>query len=307
MTCTTREPLTLMDVRHREQFSDYVRHHGHAPWQPELARLYELWKDLNEALFDGRLVTPHIILNEPKCPQAFGDHAPISGWGSTCQIRLRPSLLTGTHRAVRDGDEYKEGRFLLVADVLLHETVHQFIYEVHGLSERSYHGHGPRFRDECNRIGQILGLPPVRVAKRRGRDKDRPSCAPWPLNVRPAGYYLGAFDVEQADDSPDSPDIMKAAEGPAVLGAEPEVTRTEALVEISRTKALALLILAALVYGRVASSVGNDDATDREGGHHTGTWVRHLQEAALSLYASVNSRASCPSLDLDDIPKPFPG
>ena len=39
-----------------------------------------------------------------------------------------------------------EGRFRLVPDVFLHETVHQWQHEVRGDLEGSYHGHGPKFR-----------------------------------------------------------------------------------------------------------------------------------------------------------------
>jgi hypothetical protein len=69
------------------------------------------------------------------------------------------------------------GRFRLVADVFLHETVHQWQHEVLGDLEDGYHGHGPKFRDQCNRIGALLGLPPVRTSKARGKDKALPSCA----------------------------------------------------------------------------------------------------------------------------------
>jgi hypothetical protein len=81
------------------------------------------------------------------------------------------------------------------ADVLLHETIHQYHDEITGKVEKSYHGHGPAFRDECNRIGKELGLPPVRTAEARGPEKNLPSCAHWPFNVRPEGYYRGAFDI----------------------------------------------------------------------------------------------------------------
>ena len=55
----------------------------------------------------------------------------------------------------------------VLADVLLHETVHQWHDEITGQVERGYHGHGPAFRDECNRIGraqfsldgQVFNLP----------------------------------------------------------------------------------------------------------------------------------------------------
>ena len=64
--------------------------------------------------------------------------------------------------------------------------------------------HGPAFHDECNRIGKELGLPPVRTAKARGPEKSLPSCAHWPFNVRPEGYYRGALDIE--------PELVKEGE-----------------------------------------------------------------------------------------------
>ena len=85
---------------------------------------------------------------EPKSPRGLGDHANISGWGSKNQIRIRPSLWDGSHPQVRSGEEYAEGRFLIVAVVLLHETIHQYHDEITGQAEKSYHGHGPAFRDE---------------------------------------------------------------------------------------------------------------------------------------------------------------
>ena len=84
-----------------------------------------------------------------------------------------------------------------MADVFLHETVHQWQHEVLGDLEDGYHGHGPKFRDQCNRIGALLGLPPVRTSKARGKDKALPSCAYWPHCVRPVDYYLGAYPVER--------------------------------------------------------------------------------------------------------------
>ena len=160
-----------------------------------LERLYALWEDWNRDYYRGKLVTPHILLAEPKSPRAFGDHAQLSGWGSRNQIRIRPSIWDGSHPKVRAEEAYAEGRFLLVADILLHETIHQYHDEITGQVENSYHGHGPAFRDECNRIGEMLGLPPVRTAKARGPDKSLPSCAHWPINVRPEGYYRGALEL----------------------------------------------------------------------------------------------------------------
>jgi hypothetical protein len=164
------------------------------PWhQQHLGRLYALWDKWNRDYFAGALVTPYVLFAEPGSPQRLGDYARVSGFGGHGQVRLRPSLLTGSHPSVRPGDQYAEGRFRFVADVFLHETVHQWQHEVLGDLEDGYHGHGPKFRDQCNRIGALLGLPPVRTSKARGKDKALPSCPHWSHCVRPADYYLGAY------------------------------------------------------------------------------------------------------------------
>src|SRR5262249_17764989 len=113
------------------------------------------------------------------------------------------------HPPIRAGDEYAEGRFRFVTDVFLHETIHQWQHEVLGDLEDGYHGHGPKFRDQCNRIGALLGVSPVRTSKARGKDKALPSCAYWPHCVRTADYYLGAYPVEgrKAEKSGDRPGV----------------------------------------------------------------------------------------------------
>jgi hypothetical protein len=100
-----------------------------------------------------------------------------------------------------------------VEDVLLHESVHQYCDEVLHTSEKSYKGHGPVFANECTRIGELLGLPPVRPAKARGPNKDMPSCADWPHNVRPREYYLGALaelepKTADEDDAGDDDELL---------------------------------------------------------------------------------------------------
>src|SRR5262249_34220896 len=144
---------------HREDFRRYVLEKAE-PWHREhLGRLYTLWDGWNAAYFGGQLVCPYILLNEPSNPKRLGDCAPVSGFGGKSQIRLRPSLLVGTHPACNE-DSCDEGRFLFVADILLHEMIHQWQQEVTGDREYAYHGHGPKFRDKCNEIGTDLGLAP---------------------------------------------------------------------------------------------------------------------------------------------------
>lgn len=113
---------------------------------------------------------------------------------------------------MRQGESFAEGRARFVADVLLHESVHQWHSEITGQIEESYHGHGPAFAATCNQIGAALGLPPVRSMKRRGSGAAMPSCAQWPIYVRPADFYPGAYAHAHADDA-------QAQAQPAVLAA----------------------------------------------------------------------------------------
>src|SRR5262245_9503709 len=73
------------------------------------------------------MVPPYIILSSPSRPQALSDFSPVSGFGGHSQIMIRPTLLTGHHKALRKGERYAEGRFLFVADALLHETIHRVL------------------------------------------------------------------------------------------------------------------------------------------------------------------------------------
>jgi hypothetical protein len=194
-------PIRAEQRQHREEFLDYVLTEAE-PWHREhLGRLYEDWERYNETYFAEALVPPYILLSEPSNPRRLGDCSPYSGFGGKSQIRLRPSLLRGTHPHI-DPQSPLEGRYRFVTDVLLHETIHQFHQEITGLDDHWYHGHGPAFRDVCNFIGALLGLPPVRDSKNRGKDKELPSCSQWPHNVRPADHYLGAYKQDDQDDSP---------------------------------------------------------------------------------------------------------
>jgi hypothetical protein len=164
------------------------------PWHREhLTRLYGHWNDCNTLYFQQRLAVPYLLFGNPGSPRVFGTCSNYSGWGGKLAITLRYHLVDGNDKTLRKGQQYAGGRAKFLADVLLHEMVHQWHFEITGTFEDSYKGHGPKFAAECNRIGVSLGLPEVRPAKARGKRKSMPSCASWPHNVRPAGYYEGAF------------------------------------------------------------------------------------------------------------------
>lgn len=199
--------LTPADVAHRKSFHDYVVNEAEESHRLVLADLYEAWGQYHRDFFHDMTV-PYIVFGTPGSAKVLGQCANISDWGGKLQITLRRSLFDGTYKGI-NWDAPQEGIDRYRRDVLLHEMVHQFHFEVTGDVEASYKGHGPKFAEVCNTIGKDLGLDPVRPAKARGKDKEKPSCAQWPLNVRPKEYYMGAVveavaqaEAEAAEDEP---------------------------------------------------------------------------------------------------------
>ena len=191
--------MRTADIKHRKDYEKFVLENG----DTTVMKLLHLWNFWNKEYFDNSFQAPPLILlAEPSRPSVLGDYSAVGAYGNRAQIRIRPSLLSGTHPHMLPGDEYRKGRFLYVADVCLHETTHVWQDEILGDLEPAYHGHGPLFRDKCNEIGARLGLPPVRTCKKRGKDAELPSCSHFPHNVRPAGYYQGAYVWENLEVRP---------------------------------------------------------------------------------------------------------
>ncbi len=164
------------------------------------ARLYDLWEQWNEEFFEGRLVPSLVQLAEPGQTRCYGDCSTESGLaGIRSRIRLRPSILAGTLRDLKHGSRNPDSLRRFLEDVLLHEMIHQWHFEVTGQGDQSYSGHGPAFSAKANEIGQRLGLNPVRRTC-KSRDGKEPSPSQWPHNVRPRGYYLGAFVPSSTDE-----------------------------------------------------------------------------------------------------------
>jgi len=192
----TFDPASAPDLELRQSFRRYVLAEAE-PWYKErLTFLYEMWDRFNTDFFRGELKTPYLVLGTPGLAKALATHNHISNWGGTTQLTFRLGLFDGERYLLQD-EAHEEGRKRYWADVLLHEMVHQFHNEVTLERERSYKGHGPHFADTCNEIGSDLGLDEVRPAKARGKEKEKPSCAYWPLNVRPADYYQGAVVIKE--------------------------------------------------------------------------------------------------------------
>lgn len=89
--------LPSIQLQHREQFWQFVLHEAEPQHRERLTRLLDVWEEANRTYYAGALVRPIILLAEPSNPRRLGDCGPVSGWGAAFQIRIRPSLLEGTH------------------------------------------------------------------------------------------------------------------------------------------------------------------------------------------------------------------
>jgi hypothetical protein len=177
---------------HRVDYWAWVENHAEKLFRDSLLALRDHWRDNNTRFFDGRMLEAYVTLTEPSAPQIYGQCCSVSSWGSRLEIRIRPSLLDGTHPHMVRECGFAAGRMQFVKDVLLHEMIHQHIMEHQpAVNEQSYHGHGPVFTDHCNRIGAQLGLAEVVVRNRDG--KKLPKAAQWPHCVVPPDRYGGAY------------------------------------------------------------------------------------------------------------------
>src|SRR5689334_6257149 len=85
------------DLRHREAFWDFVLTKAEPHYRDRLTKLLHVWEEANARYYGGVLARPIILLATPKMPNVYGDCGPVSGWGARSQIRIRRSLLDGTH------------------------------------------------------------------------------------------------------------------------------------------------------------------------------------------------------------------
>ena len=212
-------------VGHRVDYWTWVENHADTTTRDSLLALRDHWRDCNTRFFDARMLEPHITLTEPSAPQIYGQCCSVSSWGSRLEIRLRPSLLDGTHPHMNGS---REDRMQFVKDVLLHEMIHQHIMEHQpGVNEESYHGHGPVFTDHCNRIGRKLGLAEV-VVRNRGRKK-LPKAAQWPHCIAPPDRYGGAYRPDRKAATASTVTIPVGYRASAVA---PKVVGGEAFLDI---------------------------------------------------------------------------
>jgi hypothetical protein len=154
-----------------------------AKYRRALQWLYCLWEKWNHRFFAGRLSMPQILLDRFKDSNRCGSCGPSTCPGARSRIRLRLSLLTGPSIAP-PGRNRTRRRYRLLAEVLLHEMVHQWRREVVDDDDRRWQDHGAAFCRKCNEIGRELKLLPVQSDLESREGSPLPSCARWPHNAR---------------------------------------------------------------------------------------------------------------------------
>ena len=186
-----RPTLILTPDAERVQTEAFRRTNSVPEYREPLQRLYSKWRFYNETFFEGKLAVPHIGIAKTG-PRRFSECDHTTDYGGMMNILIAARVVFGTdQKLVKTKDLTTIGLWRFIFDLLLGETVKQFVLEVLGDGEEGWRGRGPLFCREANRIGELLGLPVVEPRRRAFRGMGQPVAAFWPWALRPEGYYLG--------------------------------------------------------------------------------------------------------------------
>ena len=171
------------------RYVDFALRDADEHYRSVLEKLYVGWQDLHERFFESRLRVPHLTIAAGP-PQALGLFKSLTDYGGRTQITVDARILSGRRRFVLKPWPY-EGVVRFVHDIVLHEMVHQYLAEVEHYEDGENAKHGEGFADVCNRIGRKLGLARVYTRRRSRDDAGKPLAVHWPVNARPADFYMG--------------------------------------------------------------------------------------------------------------------
>lgn len=174
-----------------------IRHHllQKAPdiWGTFETSLYQYFDDANIQWFENRIPPLHIQIGDVRSPsKVLGLYYRQGLHGLQGDIVLNKRQFINWYASCNlANDDAMEIRFMeFLKDVLLHEMIHAYNDKVLHDPEDNYHGHGPLFRDECNRIGRQLGYPDVRTPKQTAQKFEHlEKCNYWPQTVCPVDRY----------------------------------------------------------------------------------------------------------------------
>jgi Domain of unknown function (DUF4326) len=202
----TQQDGTPQDAALRAEIFRYSMEHASPAIRDHIQHLCEEWIEYNDVYFGGALTEPFLAFEEPGFTTCYGEYSTVSAFGGSGQIMIRPSLLAGTLQDFRQGNRNKEGMRRFMDQVLLHEMIHQWQYEVNGTDLGEFHnygGHGDTFSWKANEIGARLELSPVRLRNKKSHSRGTahlPNPSQWPHNVTPVSYYLGAYVPASRDE-----------------------------------------------------------------------------------------------------------
>jgi hypothetical protein len=171
----------------RQAHAAFASQYSEEEYCQRLAEFYQIWDGFNRSYFQGALLRPHLAIGRT-APRSLGHCSRSTDYGGAVQITLNAGLVFGTNTdwVVRVWPTAAgTGRF--IHDLVFRFIVRQFVLEQLNDDESNYHGFGPKFVTEANRVGAAMALPPV--VAHRSRRGDKQIAGGWPHCVRPADYY----------------------------------------------------------------------------------------------------------------------
>lgn len=155
--------------------------------------LRQQWNIFNAAYFDKSLspISIRVVNMEEEIGKTYVGVYRYNKESQKTMILLNDKLIYGNDDYLRPGKEYAHGRYRLMADVLLHEMIHQYqrevIKNVGYTKTKRYFCHGKSFCQKASEIAEKIGLEKVRPNR-------QPASKQWPGSTRDKEYYLGAYD-----------------------------------------------------------------------------------------------------------------
>ncbi len=189
MSVLNPTPSAIDAETERLAYENFARHGSAPTYRDILVHLYEEWHEFNRRYFAGQLRVPHLAIGRTS-PRRFSECSLTTNYGGAIGITLREGIAFGTQTRVVRQPWPSEGLTRFLGDILLGESVKQFVLEVDGVTEEAYGGYGPRYAAKANEIGETLGRPADGVTEgwaSRSRRSGRGRCARMATTWTPSG------------------------------------------------------------------------------------------------------------------------
>jgi hypothetical protein len=140
LNSTTPLPILLDADAERLAYETFARTGAASNYRDLLAHLYARWHEFNTTYFDGKLRPPHIGIGRT-APRRMSHCRATTNYGGALDITIAEGIAFGTNTRVIRVPWPAEGVNRFLNDLLIGETVKQYVMEVRGLTEAGYpHG-----------------------------------------------------------------------------------------------------------------------------------------------------------------------